>query len=216
MSGVAVLIPTRDRKPQFLTAVESIRKTSSAQVFAYCDADASPYGDVPGVTFVTGPRIGCAKSLNALAEWITGNLPEVRTFAMMTDDSTMMSKDWDVALEAALVLFPARIGVVSPRCSIGGAHRVDMPAMSREFFEAVGFYSHPEMCHYGWPSVIDALADGICLRKMDDGSFDIEHKNIGSRISSFEHDAAEFYQWYAWHKDHGREALMNKIAESIR
>ena len=111
---------------------------------------------------------------------------------------------------------PGRIGVVSPSCSDIGEHRVDMPAVSRQWIDAVGFYAHPGMNHYGWPSVIDALSDGICLTKAPRDKFSIQHNNIGSKTSSFNGDAVEFYQWFAWHKDEGRAALKRAIAGSIQ
>ncbi len=208
-SPVAVLIPTRDRETIFRQrAYASVKATSRARMFVYLDLDGPDYERFPDVEYVVGPRLGAAQSYQALYDHARRD-HSIELFATLTDDAMLVEPGWD---EWALDQHRKQdIVVLSPCCNSEGAHRVDMPLVSRAFADAVGFLVHPDMHHYGWPSVIDALADGICLVKAPADAFRIHHENVGSLVPCLEHDAVAFYRWYAWHKDHYRDALREKV-----
>lgn len=205
--SVAVICPSRHRPDHLKIAAESVWKTSDAKVYARIDKDGGNYPDIYGVKYVVGERVGCAQSIN---DAVTGALlsdPDISVFAFMTDDSKMTAKGWD----EYLLGFAGSPHVISPHTSDGGAHRVDMPAITVEMYDHLGWYAHPTMFHYGWPTVLGLLADGICLTRAPKDKFAIKHDNIASKYSTFEHDSVEFYQWAAWHLDDAREALRKAV-----
>lgn len=213
MSRVAVLIPTRGRPEAFQRAVASVRATSKAEVLAYCDDDENHQLGIYS-NIVVGPVIGCAKSINVLAAEALRLYPDVDTLMMMPDDAVMETPGWDEYLVDEMNKFPKRIGVVSPHLSgDAGAHRVDMPAISKQLFQWLGWYAHRDMIHYCWPSVIEVMTTGICLTKAPKDKFSVNHINISpQRPRMFNIDAIKFYQWYVWHKDNYRAALETLIA----
>jgi len=207
-----MLIPTRDRKDLFLTAVRSVNRTSKAHVMAYMDTDAPEYPDMGGAEVFHGPRVGPARGWAALAKKaFTDGYDAVAT---MTDDSVVMTPGWDDWVEEVISVWP--IAVVSPRCADSGVHRVDMPLVTKAFVEAVGWFIHPELFHYAWPSVIDALSDGICLFKAPQDKFHIRHNQVGAESPTFSADSRKFYEWYAWHKDDHRAMLRKAVEASTR
>lgn len=206
---VAVLIPTRDRPGPFSRAVDSVKQTSEADVFAYLDEDAMPYPPQYRARYIRGPRIGPAKSWQKLCD--AAMEFGYAAVATLTDDAVMTAAGWDQWLLRQLRLGETRIQAFRPVTNDEGAYRMDMPAVSREWVEAVGHFVHPDMEHFCWPSVIDALSYGLCLTTALPHEFRIEHKQEGTDAKFFDQDAINFYRWYVWQKDEGRRALATKI-----
>jgi hypothetical protein len=165
----AVLIPSRNRPGQLEEAIQSVRDTSEfADVLVYIDDDQQELyaalkaheqrKDDGRVFWHQGPRIDTVASLNALVEWHPG----YSAYGVMTDNSVMVDKGWDVFLQETLNYFPGRLGVVSP-CHNCGPY-VDQPFVSREWIELVGWYACPEFKHYAWPLVTGIIGGytGIC------------------------------------------------------
>jgi GT2 family glycosyltransferase len=202
---VAVLIPSRERPGKFLDAVRSVNSTSDADVLAYFDDDDKPYPDVGGAICTTGKRLGSAGAWRKLSEIAMEK--EYDIMATLTDDAVMLTRGWDD--------WVTRVARKKPVCAISsfvndddeGANRCDMPAITRGYFEAVGFFIHPGISHYAWPSVVDAMSDGICMVRATKDEFRIRHRQEGALNGAWANDCIVFMQWYAWHKDHGREAL---------
>jgi hypothetical protein len=213
---IAVLIPSRDRPAQAAEAVASVRATSDAAVFLYCDSDATPYPKIEGAEVLVGERVGSARAINLLVHHAYEARRNVSGFIMIPDDARMRTPGWDKFVLNKFDQCPGDISVVSPACSPDGEHRVDMPAISCAFFNKVGFFAHRDTRHYAWPSIVEALSEGICLYRASRDEFAIDHPNIGSTMPSFETDAGVFYRWYAWHRAHARRALSQAIPWGIR
>ena len=206
---VAVLIPTRDRPDSFRRAVESIKVTSEADVLAYLDDDGLPYPEQYRARFIKGPRIGPAKAWQKLAE--EAMKVGYAAVATLTDDSVITTPGWDQWMLRQLRLGETRVQAFRPVTNDEGAYRMDMPAVSREWIEAVGWFIHPEMKHYCWPSVIDAMSFHMCLTTALPHEFRIQHHQEGTDAKDFEEDSINFYRWYVWHKDEARRSLATKI-----
>lgn len=195
------MIPSRERPGEYVRACESVQLTSDAKILGYLDEGATNGLEVHANPIV-GPRVGCAMSMNALAAEAIRRWPEVDTLTMMTDDAIMTTPGWDEWAAAELDKYPGRLGVVSPHLSADdGAHRVDMPTISKELFLFLGWYAEPRFIHYFWPGVLDAISEGMCLTKARKGQFCIHHGNISpERERDFNFDAVNFGKWYAWDK----------------
>lgn len=210
---VAVLIPTRNREGSFKRAVQSVIETSEADVLGYLDDDAVQYGETYRVEYLRGPRIGCGPAWQKLAEMAFEK--EYAAVASLTDDAIMTVKGWDDWMLRELRLQKTRIQAFRPVTNDEGAYRMDMPAISREWFDAVGWFIHPHMKHYGWPSVIDALSYSLCLTVARPDQMRIVHYQESGGDLAFEPDARTFYEWYVWQKDEGRRALAMAIDASL-
>lgn len=213
-SRIAVLVPTRDRPFEFIKCLQSADNlaTNPIKVFGYLDED-----DVRGLDIyadcIIGPRVGSATAMNMLASEAILRYPEVDTLVMMTDDALMETPGWDDFLLSELDKFPKRLGVVSPHLSRDdGAHRVDMPSISKELFQFLGFYAHPRFMHFFWPGVLDAISEGLCLTKATKEQYSIHHGNMSpQRDREFNFDAVQFGKWYAWDKATLRSKLEAEI-----
>lgn len=229
MSRVAVLCPSRDRWHELKAAAESVRATSKADFLVYLDegTENPPIGPVyrfiPNreaipAKYTIGPRLGCAQALNALVA--ADN--EHDTFLMMTDDSVITAPGWDEYVVSVFDAMPGRIGAISAHLG-GGTDEgytqpMDMPCVSREWIEAVGYFAHPRMKHYGWPSVIESLSEGLCLVNSPADKLAMKHTQVSSNIDPngvyaryYASDSAEFCDWYAHYRNRERMMLQAKI-----
>jgi hypothetical protein len=180
----AVLIPSRNRPGQLEEAIQSVRDTSSlGDVLVYIDDDQmelysaletaeSAKGD-GRVLWHHGPRVDTVAALNSLVTWH----PEYAAYGVMTDNSVMVDKGWDVFLQETLDLFPHRLGVISPWHNCG-VH-VDQPYVSREWVELVGWYACPDFKHYAWPLVAGIIGGQTGIYYSHKGEFSIQHDYVG-------------------------------------
>jgi hypothetical protein len=180
----AVLIPSRNRPGQLEEAIQSVMDTSTlADVLVYIDDDQQElYDSVEGlelwghgerVFFHHGPRVDTVASLNELVRLH----PEYSAYGVMTDNSVMVDKGWDVFLQETLDLFPGRLGVISPWHNCG--MHVDQPFVSREWVELVGWYACPDFKHYAWPLVTGIIGAQTGIYYSHKGEFSIQHDYVG-------------------------------------
>lgn len=170
--SVAVLIPTRDRPESFLRSVASVRRTSKATVLAYVDEDQYDIypvnGEVEGAIIHVGPRIGPVASANHLVR----QHPNFDAYGLITDDSRIITPGWDDYIMGCFRDF-SRFMVVSPHHNHG--EHVDMPFVSRDWVEEVGWYACPEFFHYCWPIVCGLIGEMTAIVHCPKTEFSIEH-----------------------------------------
>jgi len=192
---VAVLCPTRDRPEPFRDMVASVRKTAmKADVLAYVDEDQREFYGVnpPGSQVVYGSRIGPVAALNHLVE----KFPDYSAYGIITDDTTLNDKDWDVWVQAAMNNFPNRLAVVSPRHNLG--EHVDMPFVSRNWIDVVGWYACPETYHFCWPILTGLIGEMTAIVHAPEPGFSITHNGLPhSNTDIREKDAQSFFTYVA-------------------
>jgi len=166
---IAVLCPTRRGPDALKLLAKSVADTSNARVLAYVDDDSREayrhgWGQNPGQfvdamarTFIyEGPRIGPVASMNVL---VNHYLDQFDIFGMVPDDATFETAGWDRRMEEVAASFQGGIGAMSPKHSLGD--HVDIPFVTRRWIDILGWFAYPGFYHWGWPTVISALAEGI-------------------------------------------------------
>ena len=194
---IAVLIPSRSR-PQYLErAIASVLDTSTrADVLVYLDDDQiGLYDNIVAserVIVVYGPRVGPVKSANQL---VTDH-PDYSAYGLITDDTTMITPGWDLWLLDVLSAFPGRLVVVSPRHNLG--EHVDMPFVSREWIDLVGWYACPDMIHYSWPILTGLIGEMTAIVHAPENGFSIEHLGLEHTNTEVrDRDARVFFDYVA-------------------
>ncbi len=191
---VAVLIPSRNRPIHLARAIGSVLETSTvADIICYIDEDQSAmYGGLTGgdrLIVHHGPRIGPAPSANALV----AAYPGYAAYGLITDDSTMVTPAWDQWVLSALDAFPKRLCVVSPRHNLG--EHVDMPFVSKEWVELVGWYACPDMVHYSWPIYTGLIGELTAIVHAPDSGFRVQHEGLDHTNQEVrDHDARVFFE----------------------
>lgn len=171
----AVLIPSRDRSEQLAKAIASVIATSEATVLVYIDDDQRrnyEHLELAGahrVRWLYGPRIGVVGSANALVK----SFPGYDAYGLITDDSCITTPGWDKWTLDAIAQFPHGLLVVSPHHPHG--YHVDMPFVSREWIERVGWYACPLMKHYAWPIATGLIGEMTAIVHAPETAFHIEH-----------------------------------------
>jgi hypothetical protein len=172
----AVLIPSRDRPGLLVDAIRSVLDTSAADVLVYVDEDqwrgyqfAFRNLEPIRVKGMYGDRIGPVASANALVKSFHG----YDAYGLITDDSGITTPGWDQWTLEAIARFPGRIAVVSPHHPHG--YHVDMPFVSKEWIERVGWYACPLMKHYAWPIITGLIGEMTGIVHAPESAFHIEH-----------------------------------------
>jgi hypothetical protein len=176
---VAVLCPTRGRDNLCATLIDSVIGTSEADVILYVDDDdisrptgLGKYGN--RVHVVVGPRLGPCKATNALVS----EYPEYSAYGFVPDDCTMMSMGWDAYLLEKLAAFPGRIGVVSPAFNHEPFGQcVDIPFVSSEWVDTLGWFSHPKFQHWCGHTLLAVLGHCTELVFAPKDQFYIDHSS---------------------------------------
>lgn len=196
MNGrIAVLCPTRDRPEPFREMVASVRKTALlADVLAYVDEDQRElYGvNPPGSRITYGPRIGPVAALNEL---VRAN-HDYDAYGIITDDSVLNDRDWDQWVLAAMDNFPDRLVVIDPRHNLG--EHVDMPFVSRQWVDVVGWYACPETYHFCWPIITGLIGEMTAIVHAPEPGFSITHNGLPhSNLDARGDDAEAFFRYVA-------------------
>ena len=193
---IGVLIPSRERPESLAKAIESVRATSMhADVLVYIDDDDESYRDLEQaetkrmdgrVIFHHGSRVGPAASCNALVE---AN-PGYGVYGHIADDCEITTNGWDQWLFANLDL------VISPRVSLGP--HVDLPFVTREWIDKLGWFAYPGNYHTGWPTVTGALAAALGRLTYAPGDkFFIQHTMLTSlNQEHLREDAKQLYIFF--------------------
>lgn len=199
--SVCVMIPSRSRPANFIAAAHSVADTApSAITIGYVDVNDPDYQAYlalelpPRTRLVTGVQLGPARSANLIAQQEPGH----DWFGLITDDSIIETNGWDEYL--ASLSFAGGVGVVSPAHNLGP--HVDMPFVSHAWIAALGWFSHPRLCHFCWPTLNALLAEVCgCLVHGDLRRFALHHEQRASySFDATASDAVAFYEilLYEW------------------
>ncbi len=212
MSQALVMIPTRDRPQEAKEAVLSVFDTSQASVCVYVDQDQEGlYEDVWGSLWedrrfhrYLGPRIGPVASANAIAQRY-GNYA---AYGLITDDSKITTKGWDEWLLEAVERLP--ICVVSPYHNNGD--HVDMPFVTRQWIDTVGWYACPDCWHYSWPTITGLIGEMTAIVHAPQHRFAIHHDyQHGTNPGARQRDAEAFYDYVSLNL----RAVVEKVREAM-
>lgn len=196
---IAVLCPSRSRVEELRGMTQSVVTTSkNARVIAYIDDDQRDlYGDLGfdgRLLMHYGPRVGPVASANALC---VKYRDQFSAFGLLTDDTRVQTAGWEDYAEGKFAGWPKRIGVVSPAHN-HGVH-VDMPFVSREWLDAIGWFAYPKAYHFVWPIIIGLIAEAAgCIDHASKSVFRLEHTY--SVFTNREHekmDCQEFFYFAA-------------------
>ena len=194
---VAVIIPSRDRVVQLYDSITSVLNTSTcADVLVYIDEDqydlykALMHED-RRVRYHFGPRVGPVASINYWHQ-ILGD--KYAAYGMITDDSKITTPGWDKWLLAALDQFPNHVLVVSPHHNNGD--HVDMPFVSVEWANTLGWVACPHAYHYVWPIITGLIGEMTAIVHAPQKAFHIEHEyEEGTYPERRAQDYAAFFQY---------------------
>lgn len=208
----AVLIPSRNRPDHLRRAIASVRETSKyADVLCYIDEDQEKMyrGLLEDGRLIVhrGPRIGPAPSANALVE----RFPNYSAYGLITDDTTIVTHRWDEWLFSALASFPKRLVVVSPWHNLGG--HVDMPFVSREWIDLLGFYACPDMIHYSWPILTGLIGEMTAIVHAPQTAFAVHHEGLEHTNTEVRgKDALTFFNYVALRLPESVELIRRELA----
>lgn len=177
---VLVVTPTRDRPRQLADLFRSMLGTSQhADLACYVDGDQRELyrwldEDVPfkaNLLYSGGDiRVGPVAAANAIVK----AFPGYDAYGFVPDDCRFTVQGWDDYLMEEISDWPKRVCAVAPAVSSNGD--VDMAFVSKEWVQAVGWYAHPSLYHWGWEAVIHALGAATgTLARADETRFWIEH-----------------------------------------
>lgn len=185
---VAVLCPTRDR-PDGLARLASSLGTR-ASLFAYVDGDQRDLYDnvvAENLSYCVGERIGPVASANALVQ----RFPDFDAYGLITDDAVVTTPGWDQWLLEVFRRYP--YAVVSPYHNMG--NHVDMPFVSRQWIETVGWFACPACYHYCWPTVHSLIGDMTMIVHSGMNDFAIRHDDHVQDRAAQIRDAQPFYEF---------------------
>jgi hypothetical protein len=184
------MIPSRDRPDELREAVKSVADTSTlADVIPWIDDDqGSLYRGL--ATHGIGPRIGPVAAANEIVK----KYPDYSAYGLITDDSRMISPGWDEWMLDVMGQFPNRICIVSPAHNLGG--HVDMPFVSREWIETVGWFAYPDNFHYMWPIITGLIGEMTCIVHAPHEKVRIHHLgHPHQNYQRWESDAKAFFRF---------------------
>jgi len=175
---IAVLCPSRSRHDDLRRLGWSVRKTSGAELLAYIDEDQRElYPPTDYIRTFYGPRIGPVASANELVR----RAPDFDVYGLVTDDATLTIEHWDQWVSEAVNQFPNRVCVISPAHNQGG--HVDMPFVSREWINAVGWFACPDCYHYCWPIITGLIGEMSAIVHAPEQSFAVHHPHKVEMVS---------------------------------
>lgn len=208
--SVLVVCPTRDRPDQAVELAHNVLGTSNATICFYVDEDQGGlYGDLeklrgPRVIVDGGKRQGVVNAANGMA---CGH-PNFGIYGLMCDDMRFGTAGWDEYLESCFASFYGRIGVVSPAHDMGT--HVDVPFVSREWIDTLGWFALPFARHYCWPTVIAMLGECTNITHADERNLFIVHHQLGTTTGDdFDRDGAAFYK-FMMYDFYGHAAKLRK------
>lgn len=192
---IAVLIPSRNRPMHLARAIASVRETGvRADILCYIDDDqALLYRGLmedERLVLHKGPRIGPAPAANALVS----AYPGYAAYGLITDDTTITTPGWDEWLLKVMADYP--YAVVSPRHNLG--EHVDMPFVSRQWIDLVGWYACPGMVHYSWPILTGLIGEMTAIVHAGESDFGLLHEGLAHTNQDVrDADAREFFDYVA-------------------
>lgn len=201
---VLVMVPSRDRPKEVASLIHSVRASApSADVAVYVDEDQRTLysylfeREIPRVIVEAGPRLGPVASANHMA---AKHLQSYHAFGLVPDDARLMVHGWDDRVLMAVRGGPRAVAPAH------GTSDVDMPFVSREWIERLGWFAWPGLYHWGWPSVTAALGDALgVLSRSHPQEFFIDHPAANS--SNRDRYPADIVALYDFFASHFKESL---------
>ena len=192
---VLVIVPSRDRPKELAQLIHSAVETSKrADIAVYIDQDQMDlYGflkDAPDrVKVYSGGRIGPV----AVANKVAALSSRYDAFGFVPDDARFTIPGWD---DHVLMDCVGSLCIVAPE---HGNHEIDMPFISRKWYEALGWFAWPGLYHWGWPSVLAALGHATdSLVRSTAAEFYIDHAGENSKNRDrYPADIINLYSFFA-------------------
>lgn len=120
---------------------------------------------------------------------------EFDIYGMIPDDAWIVTPGWSKYVQETIDGFPNRVGVVSPSHSYGDY--IDMPFVSREWVDGLGYFAYPHMFHYCWTLVTGLLGEATNIVYAPRDKFHIEHDHKDSpQMGHYGHDAKSFFNHF--------------------
>jgi hypothetical protein len=113
----------------------------SIEILCYVSDDDDSYSgmELPGVTFVRGPRLTMSDLWNALIPYAHGDI-----YMLCADDVIFRTRNWDLEIENAFAAVPDRILLAfADDGSPNGKRFASLPFVSRKWVETVGYFTGP-------------------------------------------------------------------------
>jgi len=208
MSRLAILCPTRARPKDLAHILRCVMQTApETQLLSYIDKDQRQlYGwafhpSAPKqLTVTVGERIGPC----AAANYLLRNNPAYEAYGMFCDDCRPTVSGWDrFVLDT---LDPSKVGGVAPAHATSN---VDFPFLSKAWVDALGWYCHPSLYHWGWDALLGAL--GAATGKMIQataGQFWYDHDVQQSmNRDRYPSDVIRLYEYFSNHFAHDLRRL---------
>jgi hypothetical protein len=192
---------------------ESFAATSThAHLVAYIDEDQKDL--YAGLTLPErvrthhGPHLGPIHAVNTLAHI---NREPYRIYGMVPDDARFLSSGWDDYALAAIDAMPGRIAVMSPAHSNGDY--VNMPFVTREWIELVGWVAYPHAYHFIWDTILEILGDstGAMIYAPAQCFLFHHHTRPAANMDEYQSDAHSFLLWCVTE----RRRIVEKVRAAI-
>lgn len=207
MSRVAILCPSRDRPKDVAELLRGVIQTApDTQLFVYIDRDQRDLyqwcfheGAPKQLSMTVGERVGPCAATNYLLK----NNPGYDAYGMFCDDCRVTVSGWD-----RFVLNTLDYGYLSVAAA-HGTQAVDFPFLSKKWVDALGWYCHPSLYHWGWDAVLAAL--GVASGKMMQAlpsQFWFDH-DVGQSMNRdrYPSDVIRLYEYFCNHFAHDLKRL---------
>ncbi len=189
MSGLVVLVPTRQRPHTVAPLAQAFADTCTADTWLIFCIDGCPQVADYHAAFVAAtryPRLGMRSgqrrrlvgTLNHHAmDLVTGDAPP-RAVGYMGDDHRPVTVGWDSAYLQALA--ELRTGLVYGDDSVQGANLPTQVAISADIITTLGFYAPPTLTHMYCDNFWKDLGEGAdCLRYLPEVAVPHGHPSQG-------------------------------------
>ena len=148
---ISICVPTRGRPERFAAMVDQARRLAAGKVEVVArldDDDPSEYPELKGVLYVRGPRRLRDGHTEMSGLWTEAWEAASGDYAMLCgDDALFLTRGWDTAVTRAFERVPDRILMVYANDGSRNPRPI-MPFVSREWIEAVGYFTPPD--YPGW------------------------------------------------------------------
>jgi len=208
MKRVAILCPSRDRPKDLADLLRSVIQTApDTQLLAYIDRDQRQLYQwcfdqrTPEQLSVTlGERLGPCAAANHLLR----KNPGFEAYGFFCDDCRVTVAGWDSCVLKRLG--ENGVHAVAPAHSV---YEVDFPFLSSEWVEALGWYCHPSLYHWGWNSLLAALGEATqSMVQASPGEFWYDHDMVHQmNRDKYPQDIVRLYEYFANHFGHDLRRL---------
>lgn len=192
---IYVICPTRERPEKFQLLLDSVLNTSTkATLIAYVDEDWYDKYPPSSDRYIRsgGKRTTPVEAMNLLAR----KFRSARIYGMVPDDAQFVTPGWDEYMIRSFDGFKNDIGVVSPHHNYG--NYIDMPFVSRNWIDTLGWFAWPQMKHYCWTFSTGIFGEATEIVWPSESECHIEHTHDGTaRMQLYSEDAVGFFNGFA-------------------